>query len=36
MIDRDTTPAPPDIVVTSVNQTQRVDVPSHYGRIYLK
>ena len=36
MIDRDATPPPPDIVVTGVNQTQRLDLPSHSGRIYLK
>jgi 1,4-alpha-glucan branching enzyme len=36
MIDRDVTSPPPDIVVTSAIQLQQVDVPSHYGRIYLK
>jgi hypothetical protein len=36
MIDRDATPAVPDLTVASVNQVQQVEVPSHYGRIYMK
>jgi maltooligosyltrehalose trehalohydrolase len=36
MIDRDATLAVPDLTVASVNQVQRVEVPSHYGRIYMK
>ena len=35
MIDRDVAP-PEDIVVDDISRPQRVDVPSNYGRIYVK
>lgn len=36
MIDRDAVSPPPDIVVAGAAQPQSVEVPSNYGRIYMK